>query len=121
MLDQCPKAKICRIKGFSLIELLIVVPIILIIRPIAIPKLLRAKIAANESSAANSVRKIATAEVTYSAAFPTVGYAASLSDLGGPAVGCTPAQASACIIDNTLSGGTKSGYQFVAVGSASGG
>src|SRR5262249_13120830 len=108
-------------RGFSLIELLIVVAIILIIAAIAIPNLLRAKIAANESSAANSVRKIATAEVTYSTAFPTVGYAAALSDLGGPAVGCTPAQASACIIDNTLSSGTKSGYQFVAVGSASAG
>jgi type IV pilus assembly protein PilA len=121
MSRQRQTAEIGGIKGFSLIELLIVVAIILIIAAIAIPNLLRAKIAANESSAANSVRKIATAEVTYSASFPTVGYAAALTDLGGPAVGCTPAQASACIIDNTLAGGTKSGYQFVAVGLTSGG
>jgi prepilin-type N-terminal cleavage/methylation domain-containing protein len=121
MLDQSQKAKIARIQGFSLIELLLVVAIILIIAAIAIPNLQRSRIAANESSAANSVRKIATAEVTYSAAFPTVGYAAALSDLGGPAAGCTPAQASACIIDSILSSGTKSGYQFVAVGSNSAG
>ena len=56
--------------GFSLIELLIVVAIILIIAAIAIPNLLRARIAANESSAAASVRSIATAEVTYNAAIP---------------------------------------------------
>src|SRR6201987_558813 len=121
MPGQRQTAKMDGIQGFSLIELLIVVAIILIIAAIAVPNLLRAKIAANESSAANSVRKIATAEVTYSAAFPTVGYAAALSDLGGPAVACTPAPSSACIIDNTLSSGTKSGYQFAAKGLPSGG
>ena len=70
-----------------MIELLIVVAIILIIAAIAIPNLLRARIAANESSAASSVRSIATAEVTYNAAYPTLGYAAALSNLGGPACG----------------------------------
>ena len=63
-------------KGFSLIELLIVVAIILIIAAIAIPNLLRARIAANESSAVSSVRTINTAEVSYQSAYPTVGYAA---------------------------------------------
>src|SRR5438132_5345336 len=56
-------------KGFSLIELLIVVAIILIIAAIAIPNLLRSKIAANESSAVGSVRTIGTAEVTYSSSW----------------------------------------------------
>ena len=107
-------------RGFSLIELLIVIAIMLIIAAIAIPNLLRARIAANESSAANSIRKIGTAEVAYSSTYPTVGYATQLSDLGG-ALPCSPSQASACILDNVLSGGTKSGYQFVAVGSAPGG
>ena len=65
-------------KGFSLIELLIVVAIILIIAAIAIPNLLRARIAANESSAVSSIRTINTAEVTYQSAYPTVGYAANL-------------------------------------------
>src|SRR2546428_13753428 len=69
-------------KGFSLIELLIVVAIILIIAAIAIPNLLRARIAANEASAVGSLRTINTAEVTYSTTYPTVGYAATLALLG---------------------------------------
>lgn len=110
-----------RARGFSLIELLIVIAIILIIAALAIPNLLRARIAANEASAANSIRKIATAEVAYAAAFPTQGYANALSNLGGPATGCNPTSATACILDSILSGGVKSGYQFVAIGINQGG
>ena len=69
-------------KGFSLIELLIVVAIILIIAAIAIPNLLRARMAANESSAVASIRTINTAEITYNSTYPTVGFAASLAILG---------------------------------------
>jgi type IV pilus assembly protein PilA len=98
-------------KGFSLIELLIVVAIILIIAAIAIPNLLRARIAANESSAAASSRTIDTAEITFQTSYPTVGYSGSLAVLGG-ANPCTPAPATACIIDNVLAAGTKSGYTF---------
>ena len=90
------------------------VAIILIIAAIAIPNLLRARIAANESSAASSVRSIATAEITYNAAYPTLGYAAALANLGGPATGCTPSSVTACLIDNVLSSGAKSGYAFKA-------
>ena len=77
-------------KGFSLIELLIVVAIILIIAAIAIPNLLRARIATNESSAAASIRSIATAQVTYLTSYPSVGYAANIAALGGSGGACTP-------------------------------
>ena len=76
-------------KGFSLIELLIVVAIILIIAAIAIPNLLRARIAANESSAVSSIRTINTAEVTYQSAYPTLGYSDTLGKLGPGGVGST--------------------------------
>ncbi|PYX84915.1 MAG: pili assembly chaperone, partial [Acidobacteria bacterium] len=76
-------------KGFSLIELLIVVAIILIIAAIAIPNLLRARIAANEAGSASSIRTINTAQATYVSAYPTVGYAASLGALGPGGVGST--------------------------------
>jgi type IV pilus assembly protein PilA len=102
-------------KGFSLIELLIVVAIILIIAAIAIPNLLRARIAANESAAAGTLRTLNTAEVSYITAFPATGYSASLKELGG-ANPCTPATTGACLIDNTLAttAGTtgKSGYVY---------
>jgi type IV pilus assembly protein PilA len=104
-------------RGFSLIELLIVVAIILIIAAIAIPNLLRAKISANESSAAAAERTLVTAMVSYVGAYPGVGYAPALSNLG-PSAGspCTPSPANACLVDGTLASGSKSGYTFTAAG-----
>ncbi len=101
-------------KGFSLIELLIVVAIILIIAAIAIPNLLRSRMAANEASAVGSIRTINTAEVT-------------LANLGGTTAACTPpavaTSAAACLIDSSLTTGTfqKSGYTFASVGVIVGG
>jgi len=96
-------------KGFSLIELLIVVAIILIIAAIAIPNLIKSKMAANESSAVGSLRTITTANIAYSTACPTVGFAASLAELQAGAT--CPAASNE--IDNTLSTGKKSGYSFL--------
>ncbi len=104
-------------KGFSLIELLIVVAIILIIAAIAIPNLMRARMAANDSSAAGSEHTIIVGEVGYYGAYPATGYAV-LSNLGGAASPCVAATNSGCLIDNNLAtngGGTgKSGYSFAA-------
>jgi type IV pilus assembly protein PilA len=96
-------------KGFSLIELLIVVAIILIIAAIAIPNLLRSRMAANEASAVGSLRTINTACVTFQTTYPSVGFPASLGALGTSGAASSTA---ADLIDSVLAAGTKSGYTF---------
>jgi type IV pilus assembly protein PilA len=108
-------------QGFSLIELLIVVAIILIIAAIAIPNFLRSRVAANQASAVGSLRTLNAAEFTYSSTYDT-GFSATLGYLGPPAVGAAADSTQAGIIDDVLSGKTaggaatmtssKSGYQF---------
>jgi type IV pilus assembly protein PilA len=101
--------------GFSLIELLIVVAIILIMAAIAVPNYLRSRMAANEASAAESLRAVNTAAVTYSSTYPADGFPATLANLGG-ANPCTASSTTACLLDTVLSGGTKAGYTFVWTG-----
>ena len=98
-------------KGFSLIELLIVVAIILIIAAIAIPNLLRSKIAANQASAVASLRTLNTSAVLYNTNYQV--YPTSLANFGTSG---TASSASADLIDSVLAGGTKSGYTFTWAG-----
>jgi prepilin-type N-terminal cleavage/methylation domain-containing protein len=110
-------------KGFSLIELLIVVAIILIIAAIAIPNLLRSRMSANEASAVGSLRTINTAEITYATTYPSTGYATTLGALAGTSC-TTPTSSGACLIDNTLGTATtaansKSGFYFTLASSNS--
>jgi len=100
-----------RTDGFSLIELLVVVAIILIIAGLAIPSILRSRVAADESAAAATIRLVNSAQISYNSTYPTVGYAASLAALGG--TNCSaPTSTGACLIDTVLAAGSRSGYSF---------
>ncbi|MGC2695413.1 MAG: prepilin-type N-terminal cleavage/methylation domain-containing protein [Candidatus Angelobacter sp.] len=104
-------------KGFSLIELLIVVAIILIIAAIAIPNLLRSKMSANDSAAASTLRTLNTAQVTYATNYPSLGYALSFRVLGPNAAPPACDATGACLIDNVLAAtalgpNPKSGYNY---------
>jgi prepilin-type N-terminal cleavage/methylation domain-containing protein len=103
--------------GFSLIELLVVVAVILIVAAIAIPNLLRSRMAANEASAVASLRSINTSQIVYQSTYGP-GFANTLAELsdGGVPANCMPptppTASSSCLIDSTLATGTKSGYNF---------
>src|SRR5579862_2605050 len=98
-------------KGFSLIELLIVVAIILIIAAIAVPNFLRSRVAANQASAVASLHTLNIAEATYSSTFGQ-GYSANMQYLSPPPGNGNVSSTAAGLIDSTLTSGSKSGYSF---------
>jgi type IV pilus assembly protein PilA len=97
-------------KGFSLIELLIVVTIILIIAAIAIPNLMRSKIQANETAAVGALKALTESTLLYNNSYN--GFPHQLTDLGPTSGGTAPTSTSADLIDAVLAGGIKSGYRF---------
>ncbi len=103
-------------RGFSLIELLIVIAIILALAALAIPNLMRSKISANEASAVSSIRTIATAQTTYAISYPAQGYADQLTKLAQPHSGTAVSYTAAGLLDWLLACPSqpcpKSGYQF---------
>src|SRR5260370_32313005 len=106
-------------KGFSLIELLLVVGVILIISAIAVPSFLRSRMRANEAAAVAAIRTIDAAAVTYSVSYPDLGYPTNLISLGsGGADPCTATSTPACLVDDTVAQGTKSGESFGWAGDA---
>src|SRR5882724_5341133 len=102
-------------KGFSLIELLLVVSVILIISAIAVPNFLRSRLRANEASAVASLRVINTAAITYSITYPDLGLPAQLTTLGGVNP-CWASSTQSWLSDDSLAQGSKAGYSFAWTG-----
>jgi type IV pilus assembly protein PilA len=98
--------------GFTLMELLIVISIIIILTLIAIPNMLNLKANANETSALQSLRAIQEAEQVYNSNYPQDGYACSLAALGGEGKTSAPTAQLAQLIPDDLASGHKSGYTF---------
>jgi type IV pilus assembly protein PilA len=114
-LDSTPQpGGFCHPAGFSLIELLVAVAIMLTIAGIAIPALLRSRIAANEAAVSASLRVVGSMNVRYMITFQQ-GFAPDLKSLGPPPQGSMPSASAADLVDSVLASGIKSGYSLVYV------
>ena len=110
--SKCRTRRVLQPNGFTLMELLIVIAIILILMLMAIPTIGGLKKQANETSAMNSVQVIMKAEMQYESTFPSTGYACSLAALGGDPKSGAPTPAAAQLLQADLASGIKSGYVF---------
>jgi|SRR5205085_5215716 len=108
-----------RQRGFSLIELLIVISIIMIILLFAVPKFKGPSIQANETSAVRTLQAVHTAQMEYAARFPGQGFTCSLQSLGPPPAGQPPNPSAADLLDNKVTSGSKDGYTFAIQGCTS--
>lgn len=106
------KRRPSREEGFTLMELLIVISIMLILMLIAIPNMLNLKSQANETSAIQSLHAIYEAQIQYQTNYPANGYACSLAALGGESSSGPPSPQAAQLLQADLAGGFKSGYTF---------
>jgi type IV pilus assembly protein PilA len=106
--------------GFSIVELLIVVAVILVIAALAIPNMLHSKMAADESAAVAALRTLAGGEVNYVTTYSS-GFSPTLAALGPPASGATATASNADMVDSVLASGTRGGYQFTYVALYGGG
>ena len=98
--------------GFTLIELLIVMSVMLVLMTLGIPQLMKLRKSANETSAMQSVRTISQAELQYSSAYPSNGFACTLSALGGQPGSGAPTPQAAQVLPPDLAAGQKAGYTF---------
>ena len=113
MLSSAPNAPRREEAGFTLVELLIVMSVILIIITLAIPSYEHVHIKANETSAMSSVRMLNSMETEYNSSFPSHGFACALATLGGKQGSGTPSAEAAQLIPEDLASGSKAGYNFV--------
>lgn len=97
--------------GFTIIELLIVVTVIMTLAALALPNFSRSRIQASETSTVASLRSITTAQIGYFTTYQ--GYPANLSQLGPPPTGTPASSVAADLIDQTLASGARSGYTYV--------
>ena len=111
-IDRSADSRAARQSGFTLMELLIVMSVILILMAVAIPNFMNMRSQANQTSAIGSLRAISSAEIQYQTNYPTNGFACNLAQLGGDAKNGPPSAQSAQLLPPDLAGGYKSGYNF---------
>lgn len=110
-----PKTRRSQQAGFTLMELLIVMSVILILMAVAIPNYMNARSQANESAAMQELRTLDSAEIQYQTNYPANGFACNMAQLGGDPKTGAPSPQAAQLIPADLASGYKSGYKFAII------